>query len=108
MVGDVVVIKEEVNGVREGEANSASPPQGDAGVQDHRAERRVAGGGYEENLRMTFAMTTGGCQWVGREGRKGERGLTVQRDDAEDEDDGQRHHDDRVDFQPGGLVRVEP
>ena len=57
---------------------------------------------------MTFAMTTGGCQWVGRERRKWERGLTVQRDDAEDEDDGQRHHDDRVDFQPGGLVRVEP
>ena len=32
----------------------------------------------------------------------------MQRDDAEDEDDGQRHHDDRVDLQPGGLVRVEP
>ena len=98
----------EVNGVREGEANSTSPPQGDARVRDHCAERKVPGGGYEENLRMTFAMTTGGYQWVGREGRKWEKGLTVQRDDAEDEDDGQRHHDDRVDFQPGGLVRVEP
>lgn len=51
------MITMEVNGVREGEANSASPPQGDAGVRDHRAERRVTGGGYEENLRMTFAMT---------------------------------------------------
>jgi hypothetical protein len=36
MVGEVVVITmEEVNGVREGEANSASPPQGDARVRDH-------------------------------------------------------------------------
>ena len=109
MVGEVVVIAmKEVNGVREGEANSTPPPQGDAKVRDHCAERKVTGGGYEENLRMTFAMTTGGCQWVGRERRKWERGLTVQRDDAEDEDDGQRHHDDRVDLQPGGLVRVEP
>ena len=59
-VGEVLVITMEVNGVREREANSTSPLQGDAGVRDHRAERRVAGGGYEENLRMTFAMTTGG------------------------------------------------
>ena len=60
MVGEVVVITMEVNGVRDGEANSTSPLQGDAGVRDH-AERRVTGGGYEENLRMTFAMTTDGC-----------------------------------------------
>ena len=46
---------------------------------------------------------------MGREGREEmERGLTVQRDDTKDKDDGQRHHDDRVDLQPGGLVRVEP
>lgn len=58
MVGEVVVIAmKEVNGVREGEANSTSLPQGDAGVQDNRAEGKVTGGGYEENLRMTFAMT---------------------------------------------------
>ena len=75
MVGEVVVVTmEEMNGVREREANLTPPPQGDAGVRGHRAERRVAGGGYEENLRMTFAMTTGECQWVGRERRKGERG----------------------------------
>ena len=61
MVGEVVVITMEVNGVREGEANPTSPLQGDVGMRDHRAERRVAGGGYEENLRMTFAMTMGGC-----------------------------------------------
>ena len=36
-------------------------------MRDHRAERRVAGGGYEENLRMTFAMTTGGVSGEGRE-----------------------------------------
>jgi hypothetical protein len=74
MAGEVVVVTmEEVNGVREGEANLTPPPQGDARVRGHRAERKITGGGYEENLRMTFAMTTGGCQWVGRERRKWER-----------------------------------
>jgi len=57
MVGEVGVITEEVNGVREGEANSTPPPQGDARVRDRCAERKVTGGGYEENLRMAFAMT---------------------------------------------------
>ena len=33
----------EVNAVREGEASSTPPLQGDAGVRGHRAERRVAG-----------------------------------------------------------------
>ena len=45
---------------------------------------------------------------MGKEGRKWERQLTVQRDDTEDENNGQRHHDNRVDLQPGGLVRVKP
>ena len=31
----------------------------------------------------------------------------MQRDDAEDEAQGQNEHDDRVDLQAGGLVRIQ-
>lgn len=33
---------------------------------------------------------------------------TVESDNAEDEDNGQCHDDDRVNLQPGGLIGVQP
>lgn len=39
---------------------------------------------------------------------KGDVGHTVQSDDAEDEDNGQSHNNDRVNLETGGLVGVQP
>ena len=67
MVGEVVVITMEVNRERKGEA-ARHRCAGRCWGCETTVLRRVAGGGYEENLRMIFAMTTGGIS--GGEGRE--------------------------------------
>ena len=57
---------------------------------------------------MTLAMTASCVSCTTGSKRFGEHARTVQRYDAEDEDDGERHDHHGVDFQAGRLIRVEP